>query len=195
MLCEGQCNNRAMAFGRPKRAREPLDETALLDFAAKSLGARMQSERDLLRKLIDRAEPGPAGVATADAVMVKLKELNYLSDERFAADFTKLRQENRAFGRRRVQQDLQQKGVAGDLISTALNAAYDGLDEAALVRQHMERKRLKAPTDDKSAARMLRRLTAAGFSSKAIFKVMRELRTGEVAEVLDRAEAAAGLDE
>lgn len=184
-----------MAFGRPKRTREPLDETQLLDYAAKSLGARMQSERDLRRKLLDRAEPGPAGAAATDAVLAKLKELNYLSDERFAADFTKLRQENRAFGRRRVQQDLQQKGVSTDLITTALATAYDGLDEAALVREHIFRKRLKPPTDDKSTARILRRLTAAGFGSKAIFKVLRELRTGDVTETLDHAEAASASDD
>ena len=150
----------------------------------------MQSERDLRRKLLDRAEPGPAGVEAANNVLAKLKELNYISDERFAADFTKLRQENRVFGRRRVQQDLQQKGVSSELIATALATAYDDLDEAALVRQHIERKRLKPPTDDKSTARILRRLTAAGFGSKSIFKVLRELRTGEVAETLDAAEAS-----
>ncbi len=183
-----------MAFGRPTRTRDPLDETQLLDYAAKSLGARMQSERDLRRKLIDRAEPGPAGIAAAEAVMAKLKELNYLSDERFAADFTKLRQENRVFGRRRVQQDLQQKGVDSELIATTLATAYDDLDEVALVRRHIERKRLKPPTDDKSTARILRRLTAAGFGSKAIFKVLRELRTGDVAETLDTAEGSANED-
>ena len=41
----------------------------------------------------------------------RLKELNYLSDTRFAADYTRLRKENEKFGRRRVQQDLMQKGV------------------------------------------------------------------------------------
>lgn len=176
-----------MPFGKPKRAREPLNETELLDYAAKSLGARMQSERDLRRKLLDRAEPGSAGAAQADAVIAKLKELRYLSDERFAADFTKLRQENRSFGRRRVQQDLQQKGIAGDLIAATLDTAYEHVDEAALVRQYMERKRLAVPTDDKSTARVLRRLVGAGFSTKTIFKVLRELRSGEV---LGNAEAA-----
>ena len=117
--------------------------------------------------------------------------MRYLSDERFAADFTRLRQENRSFGRRRVQQDLQQKGIHGELIATTLDTAYEHVDEAALVRQYVERKRLKPPTDDKSTARVLRRLTGAGFSSKSIFKVLRELRTGEV---LDAAEASIAED-
>ena len=70
-----------------------------------------------------------------------------------------------------------------------MNEAYDGVDEQALVRQHLERKRIPAPTDEKSTARVLRRLTAAGFSSKAIFAVLRSIKSGEAA--LDRAEADA----
>ena len=166
-----------MPFGRSKRTREPLTETELLDYAARSLGARMQSERDLCRKLRDRAEPGPDGAAAVDAVITKLKELRYISDERYAADFARLRQENRSLGRRRVQQDLQNKGIASPVIAEALETAYDGVDEVALVRQHMERKRMQPPTDDKSTARVLRRLTAAGFSSKAIFTVLRSCRS------------------
>ncbi len=153
----------------------------------------MQSVRDLRRKLQDRAEPGFEGVSAVDRILLKLHEMNYLSDEKYAVDFTRLRQENRSLGRRRVQQDLQQKGIASDLIATTLTEAYDGLDEQALVRQHLERRRIKPPTDEKSTARVLRRLTAAGFSSKAIFAVLRALKNDAAA--LDRAEAESAGDE
>ena len=175
-----------MPFGRPKK-RDPLTELELFDYACKSLGARMQSVRDLRRKLLDRAEPGPEGDAVVTRILEKLVEMRYLSDERYAADFTKLRQENRSLGRRRVQQDLQQKGIATELIATTLEEAYGDVDEQALVRQHLERRRIQPPTDEKSTARVLRRLTAAGFSSKAIFAVLRSLKSGEAA--LDRAES------
>ena len=167
-----------MPFGR-KKQREPLTESELFDYACKSLGARMQSVRDLRRKLQDRAEPGAEGDAAITRILEKLVEMRYLSDERYAADFTKLRQENRSLGRRRVQQDLQQKGIATDVIATTLEEAYGDVDEQALVRQHLERRRIQPPTDDKSTARVLRRLTAAGFSSKSIFAVLRSLRSGE----------------
>ena len=154
-----------MPFARSK-ARSPLGENELFDYAVKSLGARMQSVRDLRRKLQDRAEPGPDGDA---------------------ADLTRLRQENRSLGRRRIQQDLQGKGIASNLIASTLTEAYEGVDEQALVRQHMERKRIKPPADEKSTARVLRRLTAAGFSSKTIFAVLHALKSDAAA--LDRAEA------
>ncbi|SDG02304.1 regulatory protein [Terriglobus roseus] len=181
-----------MAFGRQRVSRTPLDRDQLMEYALKSLGARMQSVRDLRRKLIDRAEPGPSGAEAVDWVLAKLQELRYLSDDRFAADFTRLRQENRSFGRRRVQQDLQAKGIASEVIQTTLDEAYEGVDEQALVRQHLERRRIPPPTDEKSTARVLRRLTAAGFSSKAIFAVLRSLKSGE--QALDRAEADASDD-
>jgi regulatory protein len=174
-----------MPFAR-RKSTEPLTEAELFDYAVKSLGARMQSIRDLRRKMKDRAEPGEEGEAMMDRILARLVDMRYLSDERYAADFTRLRQENRSLGRRRVQQDLQQKGIAGDLIATTLSEAYDGVDEAALVRTHMERKRIKPPTDEKSTARVLRRLTTAGFSPKTIFAVLRQMKAGDAA--LDRAE-------
>lgn len=180
-----------MPFARSK-ARSPLGENELFDYAVKSLGARMQSVRDLRRKLQDRAEPGPEGDAAVGRILAKLQEMRYLSDERYAADFTRLRQENRSLGRRRVQQDLQGKGIASDLIASTLTEAYDGVDEQALVRQHMERRRIKPPIDEKSTARVLRRLTAAGFSSKAIFAVLHAIKSDTAA--LDRAEAENAQD-
>ena len=101
-----------MSFGRAqkgsKSAKPPLGEPELLEYAVKSLASRMKSERDLRRLMAGRAEPGEYGARAMDAVMAKLKELGYLSDERFAADYTRLRQENEKFGRRRVQQGLMQ---------------------------------------------------------------------------------------
>jgi regulatory protein len=134
----------------------------------------MKSVRDLRRKLAERAEPGEAGEAHIEAVLIRLKDLGYLSDERFAADFARLRKENQKFGRRRVQQGLMQKGIAQELTAATLAAAYDGVDELALARQFVERKRLTKPDGEKQTARTLRRLLAAGFTTKTVWKVLRD---------------------
>ncbi len=139
----------------------------------RSLSSKMKSIRDLRRKLNERAEPGEDGVASVDAVIEKLKDLGYLSDERFAADYTRLRKENEKFGRRRVQQGLMQKGIAQELTNSTLATAYDEVDEAALAKQYVERKRMKKPEGEKEIARAMRRLMAAGFSTKTIWKVLR----------------------
>jgi len=164
---------------RPKTPKPPLDAPGLLEFAVRSLSSKMKSIRDLRRKMAERAEPGEAGEAAIDAVILKLKDLGYLSDERFAADYTRMRQENEKFGRRRVQQGLMQKGIAQELTNTTLSKAYDEVDEVALARAYVARKRMKQPTGDreqkqKETAKAMRRLVAAGFTTKTIWKVLRD---------------------
>jgi regulatory protein len=137
----------------------------------------MRTVRDLRRLMRLRAEEGVAGERAMDAVCVRLKDLGYLSDTRFAADYTRLRKENEKFGRRRVQQDLMQKGVQKELIATTLATAYDEVDEVALAREYVARKRMKKPggvNAQKETARVMGRLMRAGFSSSAIYKVLRE---------------------
>ncbi len=165
-----------MAFARPKK-REPVGEAGLFDYAVGVLARRMRTVRDLRRLMKPRAEEGEAGERAMDAVVARLKELNYLSDTRFAADYTRLRKENEKFGRRRVQQDLAQKGVHKDLVAATLAKAYDDVDEVVLAREYIARKRMKQPSGadaQKQTVRVMGRLMRAGFSSSAIFKVLRE---------------------
>src|SRR6201990_669442 len=113
-----------MAFRQTKKTKPPLTQMELLDYAVKSLGAKMKSERDLRRRLGERASPVEGGRADVEKVIGKLKELGYLSDARFAADFARLRQENEKFGARRVQQGLMQKGIASSLVNEAVTKQY-----------------------------------------------------------------------
>jgi regulatory protein len=164
-----------MAFARAKK-REPVGEAGLFDFAVGTLARRMRTVRDLRRLMKARAEEGEAGEQAMDTVIARLKELNYLSDTRFAEDYTRVRKENEKFGRRRVQQDLMMKGVEKDLVSSTLATAYEDVDEVVLARQYIARKRMKQPSGanaQKETVRAMNRLLRAGFSSNAIFKVLR----------------------
>ncbi len=171
----------AMPFQRPKK-RDPVGEAGLFDYAVSTLARKMRTVRDLRRLMRNRAEPGPAGEQAMDAVIARLIDLKYLSDTRFAADYTRLRKENQKFGRRRVQQDLQQKGVAKDLIASTLETAYEDVDEVALARAYCEKKRIQQPGGpgvsreeaQKQSTRIVNRLLRAGFSASAIFKLLRE---------------------
>jgi regulatory protein len=167
-----------MAF-KAKSAKAPLEYAGLLEYAVRSLASRMRSERDLRRLMQQRVVAGDDGVKAIDDVIAKLKELGYLSDERFAADFTRLRRDNEKFGQRRVQQGLMQKGIAAPLVKEALGTAYEDVDEVALAREYVARKRMKPPEGDrekkqKETAKAMRRLVAAGFSTKTVWKVLRE---------------------
>jgi regulatory protein len=166
-----------MMFKKAKRVREPVGEAGLMEYAVRSLASRMRTERDLRRLMKGRAEEGEPGEVAIAAVIARLKELNYLSDTRFAEDYTRVRKEGQKFGRRRVQQDLAAKGVAKETVGVAIGAAYDGVDEVELARAYVAWKRMKQPAGEnarKESAKVMGRLLRAGFSSGTVFKVLKQ---------------------
>jgi regulatory protein len=176
-----------MPFGRKSaKPREPLNEAGLFDYAVRSLGRQMRSESDLRRLMERRVEQGERGEAAIAAVLTRLREYGYLDDAAFAETYARLRQENEKLGVRRVRQDLQQKGVATDLIAETLDARYGQTNEEALAREHLERKRIRKPENEKETARVMRRLVTAGFSTGVIYKILRQWDVPEEAlAVLD----------
>ena len=175
-----------MAFGSTRKPPAPLDAGGLFDYAVKALGRQMRSEADLRRLMEKRAEPGPSGQQTVESVVGRLREYGYLNDAAFAETYARLRQENEKHGVRRVKQDLMQKGVPDALITETLDARYGQTDEEALAREHLARKRLRKPENEKETARVMRRLVAAGFSTGVIYKILRQWDVPE--------EALAALD-
>ena len=134
----------------------------------------MRTEAELRRLMKTRAAPGPPGDAAIAAVVLRLKEYGYLDDQSFAETYARLRQENEKLGARRVRQNLQQKGVASDLITETLDARYANTNEETLAREHLERKRIRKPENEKENARVMRRLVTAGFSTTVIYKILRQ---------------------
>ena len=134
----------------------------------------MRTEADLRRLMMRRVEPGERGEAVIATVVARLREYGYLDDARFAETYARLRQENEKLGVRRVRQDLQQKGVNRELIAETLEARYGQTNEEALARQHLERKRIRKPENQKETARVMRRLVTAGFSTGVIYKILRQ---------------------
>ncbi|HEY1498322.1 MAG TPA: regulatory protein RecX [Acidobacteriaceae bacterium] len=169
-------------FGRPRKSVAPLDEESLYNYAVKLLGQQMRTVAGVKRLLQRRVVPGEAGAATLETVIARLKERKYLDDAGYAQDYTKLRQENAYMGKRRVEQDLMRKGVQAAVIGETLNAAYADVNEEELARQHLERKRVKKPANEKEAARVVRLLVRAGFSTGVIFRILKTWNV-EVAEV------------
>src|SRR5580698_31336 len=164
-----------MPFGRqPAKPRPALNEDGLYAYAVKTLAMRMRSEADLRRLMKIRVEPGERGDAIINAVAARLKEHGYLDDAVFAETYARLRQENEKQGQRRVRNDLQQKGVNSNLIAETLDARYSQIDEETLARQHLERKRIRKPENPKETTRVMRRLMSAGFSTRVIYKILRQ---------------------
>jgi regulatory protein len=162
-----------MPFGRAKKNKEPLDEDALYEYAIGALGRRMRTVAELKRLMRKRVEEGYPGEAKVEAVVARLKERRYLNDTNFAADYIRIRQDNANFGKRRVQQDLIQKGVHADVIARTLDTAYENVNEEDLARKHLARKRVRKPSSEKETAHVMRLLVRAGFSTGVIFKILK----------------------
>jgi regulatory protein len=165
------------------RSRKPalLDQDALYGYAVRLLGQQMRTVAEVKRLLRRRVEPGEPGDAKMNAVIVRLQEHRYLDDAAFAQDYARLRQENASLGRRRVQQDLMRKGVQAPLIASTLETSYENVDEEELARRHLEKKRVPKPQDDKQAARVMRMLARAGFSTSVIYRILRRWNVPEEA--------------
>jgi len=164
-----------MPFGRKSGKPRPfLNEAGLHEYAVRSLGRTMRTEAELRRAMKTRVEPGEPGEAVVEAVLARLKDHGYLNDAVFAETYARLRKENEKLGQRNVRQKLQQKGVSAQIVTDTLEARYGGTDEEALARQHLERKRIHKPENEKETARVMRRLVAAGFSTGVIYKILRQ---------------------
>jgi regulatory protein len=162
----------AMPF-RARKKPEPLDEAALYQYAVGALARQMRTVAELKRLMSRRVEPGESGEAKVAAVVARLLDQRYLDDPAFASTYTRLRQENQSFGKRRVQQELTRKGVQGELAASTIESAYAEVSEEDLVRRYIARKRIAKPEDEKQTARLIRRLVGAGFSFAIISKLLK----------------------
>ena len=170
----GACS--AFEARMPFRARkkpEPLDEAALYQYAVGALARQMRSVVELKRLMSRRVEAGETGESKVEAVVARLLDQRYLDDPAFASNYTRLRQENQSFGKRRVQQELTRKGVQSELAASIIESAYAEVSEEDLVRRYIARKRIAKPEDEKQTARLIRRLIGAGFSFPVISNVLK----------------------
>jgi len=156
-----------------KRARKTYDEEALYEYAVGALGRRMRTVAELKRLMRSRVAEQPNGEALVEAVASRLKAQRYLNDTSYAESYSRFRKENDKFGRLRVIQDLKVKGVHNDVIEVAVRGAYDDVNDEALAREFLRRRRLAKPADKKQAARVFRALVRAGFPSRVIFRILK----------------------
>src|SRR5262249_33120991 len=152
----------AVATKPPK----PLDQEGLMNFAARALSARAQSLSELRTRLRKRA----ASKEDVDQVMSRLKEAGFVNDRKFAGTFAEWRRENQGLGRTRVLRDLMARRVAPAVAREAVDAAYQQVDEIALIEAFLARKYRgkdlgKLLAEPKYLASAFRKLRAGGFGA------------------------------
>ncbi|MGD0165164.1 MAG: regulatory protein RecX [Candidatus Sulfotelmatobacter sp.] len=168
-----------MPFPRPKKRFYSEDE--LYEYAVGALGRRMRTVAELKRLFRARVEEPESeyGQTLIELVIRRLKDRGYLNDSHYAAYFSSLRRDNQKFGRQRVVTDLKIKGVHGDVIEKAVDAAFEGVSEEKQAREFLRKKRLVKPKDQKEAARIFRQLARGGFGPKTIFSILKHWNVDE----------------
>jgi regulatory protein len=158
-------------------------EPALYDAAIKILMRRAHSVSEMKKALIRRT----ADEDLIQKVIARLKQNGLIDDARYAKQFARQRTEIRHQGKYRVARELRARGVPDHHIETAVEEAAATSDEAAMVRQRIERKlRLsRGPDtpkklDDRKIASLYRTLLRAGFSSETIRRELKRVTSDDL---------------
>lgn len=115
-----------MSKGRPPKALEGPEQVYAA--ALRYLARREYAEQELRLRLLRRG----AAEDVTEAVISRLKEGGWLSQERFAASRVRLRRDLSGRGRAAVRAELKALGVDEELSQAALAEEYDEEREAAL---------------------------------------------------------------
>ncbi len=142
-------------------------QAQILQRAYDLLARREHSRAELTYKLA-RIEPDPALLET---VLDKLCQESLQSDERFTESFIN-HCINKGQGSLKIDQTLQQRGIAKHLIDTALHdKRIDWLSLAAQVRS--KKYGLATPKDYKNKAKQSRFLYSRGFNHDVINQLLK----------------------
>jgi regulatory protein len=146
---------------------------------------RAYSIHEMKQYLARRAED-ETGVTV---VIMKLQQMSYLDDAKYARDYARLHAQSRRQGRYRISRELRARGVPDAEIDAALDSVFAETDEATLVRARVKRKisQIRGPLDQKKTASLYRSLIAAGFSADII---RAEIRSATKADADELAEAS-----
>lgn len=142
------------------------DKPSLRAQALRLLARREHTRAELRSKL----EGEDTDAAELEAVLDDFVRRGWLSETRVVEQVTHARRAR--YGSRRIRQELEQKGVSGDLIEAAMHGLQETDLEAA--RTIWRRKFRAPPANAAERARQVRFLQGRGFSLDVAMRVVRE---------------------
>ena len=107
-----------------------------------------------------------------------MAELHYLDDAALAAQYA-VQAAQKGKGRLRIAQELSQKGLDARLVKDAmerLQSEEDILSERERAIQQAQRMLPAECSDEKTLARIARRLSALGYEASVVWDVLESLR-------------------
>ena len=146
------------------------------DWAGKILSRREHSEAELRRKMQTKG----FGAEAIEQTCLRLKELGWLNDARFAAVFARDLVEVRRLGPFVVRAKLREKGLEDDIVERALSEVSNPETERRRLRQWIERRSRSLNESDprKRRDKLFRFLAQKGFEMDMIRNVLEETMDG-----------------
>ena len=152
------------------------DQEKVTAAALKMLAARPRTEMQLRERLMRKPW---ANRELIDVCILRLKEMGYIDDGRFAESYASHRLSARPVGRARLARELALKKVDRKTIDRALDRVFEDTGEDDLIDQAIQ-KRIRThgrPADRGDAKRMFDHLARLGFEFDLIIRKLNALRT------------------
>ena len=164
-------------FSRPRQLESESD---LYAAATRILTRRAHSVHEMKQALAHRSDDDQL----IKTVIDRLKREGLIDDARYAKQFVRQRTEVRRQGRFRIARDLRARGVPDQHIEAALDENARDHDEAALVRQRIERKlrSFRGEITDNKLASLYRSLLRSGFSADVVRRELKSLTALDLSE-------------
>ncbi len=139
--------------------------------SAKSVAVRLLSRREhsaleIRNKLLKRDFNG----AEIEQAIIELQQGGWLSDERFAEAYIRLRQQ-KGFGPVRITIELNERGVSESIVNASLHENDESWQQT-LLQQYLKKYKNRAITDYNDKAKRIRFLQYRGFSLDAIYQLV-----------------------
>jgi len=144
------------------------DAQRALDLAYKALNRRDRTVFELRAHLEGKLVDPDA----IEGAVVELEREGLLDDTRFAQRFTEDKRALERWGAERIERELTRRGVAVDLIETAV-AAQDRDGELAAALALLADKVREPPADDRGRDRAWRMLVRKGYTPELAYDAVR----------------------
>jgi len=137
--------------------------------SAKSVAVRLLSRREhstyeirdkLLQRDFDEAE--------VEQALIELQQGDWLSDERYAEAYIRMRQQ-KGFGPIRIANELNERGVKDSIVETYLYAGEENWRQT-LIKLYEKKYRNRAVEDYNDRAKRIRFMQYRGFTLDMIYK-------------------------
>lgn len=152
---------------------EEKELTRAKNAAYRLLTYRPRSQVELEAKLRDK----DFSETVVQEVITSLVRLGYVNDREFARQWAAGRIRLRGFGRRRIEQELRNKGISRDVIQDTLHEVFEDAPEADIAQMEAEKKlrSLARFAPEVRRRRLAGHLERRGFPSEIIYDVLRRV--------------------